>query len=171
MPRKEKDKSPKKKTKDKSPKKREDPAMDEAEINRRLLQNALDQANAKAEQKLEERLKALEAELTKKYQDERIELQDAFEQSRGEKPSTKETQVFKDAMYDAVKPEAAANHTGSSYVDKKNQIPRRFLELLQEYEYNPSPSRRGDAQLNLLFSFLTEMQIGPFIISWYRDRD
>ena len=34
--------------------------MDEAEINRRLLQNALDQANAKAEQKLEERLKALE---------------------------------------------------------------------------------------------------------------
>ena len=53
--------------------------MDEAEINRRLLQNALDQANAKAEQKLEERLKALEAELTKKYQDERIELQDAFQ--------------------------------------------------------------------------------------------
>ena len=102
--------------------------MDEAEINRRLLQNALDQANAKAEQKLEERLKALEAELTKKYQDERIELpvQDAaFEQSRGEKPSTKETYVFKEAMFDAVK---AANH--SSYVDKKNQIPKRFLELL-----------------------------------------
>ena len=99
--------------------------MDEAEINRRLLQNALDQANAKAEQKLEERLKALEAELTKKYQDERIELQDAaFEQSRGEKPSTKETYVFKEAMFDAVK---AANH--SSYVDKKNQIPKRFLEL------------------------------------------
>ena len=101
--------------------------MDEAEINRRLLQNALDQANAKAEQKLEERLKALEAELTKKYQDERIELQDrdAFEQSRGEKPSTKETYVFKEAMFDAVK---AANH--SSYVDKKTQIPKRFLELL-----------------------------------------
>ena len=79
MPRKEKDKSPKQKTKDKSPKKREDPAMDEAEINRRLLQNALDQANAKAEQKPEERLKALEAELTKKYQDERIELQDTFQ--------------------------------------------------------------------------------------------
>ena len=33
--------------------------MDEAEINRRLLQNALDQANAKAEQKLEERLSSL----------------------------------------------------------------------------------------------------------------
>ena len=103
----------------------EDPAMQEAEFNR-LLRTALDQANAKAEQKLEERLKALEAELTKKYQDERIELQDAaFEQSRGEKPSTKETYVFKEAMFDAVK---AANH--SSYVDKKNQIPKRFLELL-----------------------------------------
>ena len=125
MPRQEK--SPKKKSKKKSPKKseEEDPAMDEADINR-FLQNALDQANAKAEQKLEERLKALEAELTKKYQDERIELQDAaFEQSRGEKPSTKETYVFKEAMFDAVK---AANH--SSYVDKKNQIPKRFLELL-----------------------------------------
>ena len=64
MPRKEKDKSPKKKTKEKSPKKREDPAMDEAEINRRLLQNALDQANAKAEQKLEERLTAIRVMMT-----------------------------------------------------------------------------------------------------------
>ena len=35
--------------------------MDEDEINR-LLQNAIDQANGKAEQKLEERLKALEAD-------------------------------------------------------------------------------------------------------------
>ena len=115
MPRKEKDKSPKKKTKEKSPKKREDsvPAMDEAEINRRLLQNALDQANAKAEQKLEERLKALEAELTKKYQDERIELQDAYAQSRGDKPSTKETHIFQQSMYDAVK---AANHRYRRYV-------------------------------------------------------
>ena len=60
--------------------------MDEAEINRRLLQNALDQANAKAEQKLEERLKALKEDLTKKYQEERIEVQDAFAQSRGDKP-------------------------------------------------------------------------------------
>ena len=117
-----KEKSARKKTPKKS--EEENPAMQEADINR-LLQNALDQANAKAEQKLEERLKALEAELTKKYQDERIELQDAFEQSRGEKPSTKETYVFKEAMFDAVK---AANH--SSYVDKKTQIPNRFLELL-----------------------------------------
>ena len=54
MPRKEqtpKKKTPKKKTKEKSPKRSEDPKMDEAEINR-LLQNALDEANARAEQKL-----------------------------------------------------------------------------------------------------------------------
>ena len=133
MPRQEK--SPKKKSKKKSPKKseEEDPAMDEADINR-FLQNALDQANAKAEQKLEERLKALEAELTKKYQDERIELpvpvQDAaFEQSRGEKPSTKETYVFKEAMFDAVK---AANH--SSYVDKKPKYPKGFWSYLLELD-------------------------------------
>ena len=52
MPRKEK--SPKKKT----PKKRdlEDPAMQEADINR-ILKDALDQANAKSEQKLKEQLK------------------------------------------------------------------------------------------------------------------
>ena len=40
------------------PKESEDPVMDEATINR-LLQNALDEANARAEQNLEERLTAL----------------------------------------------------------------------------------------------------------------
>ena len=67
------------------PKESEDPVMDEAAINQ-LLKNAIDQANAEAEQKLEERLKALKEDLTKKYQEERIELQDAFAQSRGDKP-------------------------------------------------------------------------------------
>ena len=38
--------------------------MDEAEINRRRLQNALDQANAKSEQKLKEQLKLEELEDT-----------------------------------------------------------------------------------------------------------
>ncbi len=85
MPRKQKELSPKKKTKEKTPKKSEDPVMDEAAINQ-LLKNAIDQANAEAEQKLEERLKALKEDLTKKYQEERIELQDAFAQSRGDKP-------------------------------------------------------------------------------------
>ena len=85
MPRKQKELSPKKKTKEKSPKESEDPAMDEAAINQ-LLKNALDQANAQAEQKLEERLTALRDEITKEHQVEMIELQDAFAQSRGEKP-------------------------------------------------------------------------------------
>ena len=50
------------KTKEKSPKKSEDPKMDEAAINR-LLQNALNEANARAEQNLEERLTALREEI------------------------------------------------------------------------------------------------------------
>ena len=72
MPRKQKELSPKKKTKEKSPKKSEleDPKMDEAAINR-LLQNALDEANAslRAEQNLEERLTALREleEINKKH--------------------------------------------------------------------------------------------------------
>ena len=53
--------------KEKSPKKRdsdlEDPAMQEADINR-ILKDALDQANAKSEQKLKEQLKLEELEDT-----------------------------------------------------------------------------------------------------------
>ena len=125
--------------------------MDEAEINR-LLQNALDEANARAEQKLEERLTALREEINQKHQDQ-------FAQSRGANPTTKETQMMRGVMIDAVK---AANH--SSYFDRKPRanIPKRFSELLvlaEEHKYNPST--RGDAQLKLLFSYLTEMQIGP----------
>ena len=41
----------------------EDPAMQEADINR-ILKDALDQANAKSEQKLKEQLKELEDRLT-----------------------------------------------------------------------------------------------------------
>ena len=66
-----------KSAKKKSPKKSEEenPAMQEADINR-LLKDALDQANAQHEQKLKE----LEARPTKKFDDEVIEMQDAFEQ-------------------------------------------------------------------------------------------
>ena len=62
-------------------------------------------------------------------------------------------------MIDTVK---AANH--SSYFDREPNIPKRFSELLvlaEEHKYNPST--RGDAQLKLLFSYLTEMQIGPYL--------
>ena len=123
MPRQEK--SPKKKSKKKSPKKseEEDPAMDEADINR-FLQNALDQANAKAEQKFKEQLKEAEDRLTKKFDDEVLEIQRAFEESRGERPSTKDTNLLQEAVVTAVK---AVHH--QNYTDKKNQIPKRFLEL------------------------------------------
>ena len=62
--------------------------MDTAAINE-LLKNALDQAKAEAEQKLEERLKEAEDRLTKKLDDEVLEIQRAFEESRGAKPTTK----------------------------------------------------------------------------------
>ena len=63
MPRKQKELSAKKKTKEKSPKKSEAPEMDTAAINE-LLKNALDQAKAEAEQKLEERLTAIRVMMT-----------------------------------------------------------------------------------------------------------
>ena len=56
--------------------------MDEDEINR-LMQNALDQANARAEQKFEERLTALREEFNQKHQEEMTELQEQLAQSRG----------------------------------------------------------------------------------------
>ena len=68
--------------------------MDPAAINE-LVKNAIDQANAeadavRAEQKLEERLKEAEdSRLTKKLDDEVLEIQRAFEESRGAKPTTK----------------------------------------------------------------------------------
>ena len=105
MPRQDKTPKKKKKSKEKSPpqesEESEDPAMDDSEAAmNRLLQNAFDQAHAQAEQKFEERLKALEADreeqikvvedrLTKKFDDEVLEVQRAFEESRGAKPTTK----------------------------------------------------------------------------------
>ena len=68
--------------------------MDPAAINE-LVKNAIDQANAeadavRAEQKLEERLKEAEDRLTKKLDDEVLEIiQRAFEESRGAKPTKK----------------------------------------------------------------------------------
>ena len=63
----------------------------------RLLQNAVEQIKAEAEQKLEERLKAVEADreakikvvedrLTKKFDEEVREVRQAFEESRGANP-------------------------------------------------------------------------------------
>ena len=65
-----------------------------------VIQNAIEQIKAEAEQKFEERLKAVEADreaqikvaedrLTKKFDDEVREVRQAFEESRGAKPTTK----------------------------------------------------------------------------------
>ena len=81
MPKQEK--TPKKKSKKKSPQKSEEsdyPAMDQDEMNR-LLQNAIEHAQAELQQKHEEHIKALEANreaqikvvedrLTKKFDEE-----------------------------------------------------------------------------------------------------
>ena len=56
----------------------------------------------------------------------------------------------------------AAHH--KSYLDRRPHVPKKFTELLEEYKYNPSI--RGDAQLKLLFSYISEMQIGPYL--WIR---
>ena len=153
------DKTPKKKSKKKSsPQKSgesEYPAMDQEEYNR-LLQNAIEQIKAEAEQKFEERLKAVEADreaqikvaedrLTKKFDDEVREVRQAFEESRGANPTTRDTTLMRGIMTEAV---VAANN--ASLHTQKPYIPNRFLDVLEEHKY--SPYIRGDAQLKLLFS-------------------
>ena len=105
MPRESKKKTPKKK----STKESETPKMDEDEINR-LMQNALDKANARAEQKFEERLTALREEFNQKHQEEMIELQDQLAQSRGGF-TTQEKYAVKELMVDAV---TAAHHSSTT---------------------------------------------------------
>ena len=132
------DKTPKKKPKKKSPQKSgetEYPAMDQEEYNR-LLQNAIEQIKAEAEQKFEERLKAVEADreaqikvaedrLTKKFDDEVREVRQAFEESRGANPTTRDTTLMRGIMTEAV---VAANN--ASLHTQKPYIPKRFLDLL-----------------------------------------
>ena len=140
------DKTPKKKSKKKSPQKSgetEYPAMDQEEYNR-LLQNAIEQIKAEAEQKFEERLKAVEADreaqikvaedrLTKKFDDEVREVRQAFEESRGANPTTRDTTLMRGIMTEAV---VAANN--ASLHTQKPYIPKRFLDLLEEHrdKYN-----------------------------------
>ena len=114
------EKTPKKKSKKKSPQKSEEseyPEMDQAEMNR-LFQNAIEHAQAELQQKHEERIKALEADreaqikavedrLTKKFDEEVREVQQAFEESRGANPTTKDTTLMRGIMTEAV---VAANN-------------------------------------------------------------
>ena len=114
-------KTPKKKSKEKTPQKSEEseyPAMDPDEYNR-LLQNAVEYAQAKLEQKHEEHIKALEADreakikvvedttstrpgLTKKFDEEVREVRQAFEESRGANPTTRDTTLMRSVMKEAV---------------------------------------------------------------------
>ena len=75
--------------------------MTEADFNQ-LLQNALEQLNAQHEEKLKELDKKLTKSFDKKFEEQKIhhedemrEMQDTWEQTRGEKPSTKDTQIFR----------------------------------------------------------------------------
>ena len=108
-------KTPKKKSKEKTPQKSgesEYPAMDQDEMNR-LLQNAIEHAQAELQQKHEERIKALEADreaqikvvedrLTKKFDEEVREVRQAFEESRGANPTTRDTTLMRSVMKEAV---------------------------------------------------------------------
>ena len=111
-------KSPKKKTKEKSPQRTgesEYPEMDQDEFNRRL-QNAIEQSKAELQQQHDEQIRVVEERLTKKFDEEVRELSQAFEESRGANPTTKDTTWMRDVMTEAV---VAANnaslHTEKPY--------------------------------------------------------
>ena len=109
-------KTPKKKSKEKTPQKSEEseyPAMEQEEL-KRLVQNAIEQSQAQLQQKHEEQIKRLEADrealeerLTRKFEDEVRELNRAFEESRGENPTTKDITWMRKIMEEAV---VAANN-------------------------------------------------------------
>ena len=104
-----------KKSKEKTPQKSgesEYPAMDEDEYNR-LFQNAIEYAQAQLEQKHADHIKALEADreakikvvedrLTKKFDEEVREVRQAFEESRGANPTTRDTTLMRSVMKEAV---------------------------------------------------------------------
>ena len=133
-------KTPKKKSKEKTPQKSgesEYPAMDQEELNE-LVQNAIEQSQAQLQQKHEEQIKRLEADreaqmkvveerLTRKFEDEVRELNRAFEESRGENPTTKDTTWMRKIMEEAV---VAANN--ASLHTQKPYIPNRFLGLKKD---------------------------------------
>ncbi len=86
--------------------------MDEDEYNR-LFQNAIEYAQAQLEQKHADHIKALEADreakikvvedrLTKKFDEEVREVRQAFEESRGANPTTRDTTLMRSVMKEAV---------------------------------------------------------------------
>ena len=132
--------------------------MDQDTFNR-LLQNAIEQSKAQLQQQHDEQIKVVEERLTKKIDDEVRELSQAFDESRGANPTTRDTTWMRDVMTEAV---VAANN--ANLHTQKPYIPNSFLDVLEEQKY--SPYIRGEAQMKLLFTYLTEMQIAPYL--WIR---
>ena len=114
--------------------------MDEETYNR-LLRNTIEHTKAELEAKLKqqhkEQLKEVEERLTKKFDDEVRELSQAWDESRGANPTTRDKTWMRDIMTEAV---VAANN--ASLHTQKPYIPKRFLDLLEEHrdKYN----RHGD---------------------------
>ena len=102
----------------------------------------------------------MEERLTRKFDDEVRELSRAFDESRGANPTTRDTTLMRDVMTE----EAVVAANNASLTTQKPYITNRFLDALEEQKYNPYI--RGDAQLKLLFTYLSEMQIGPYL--WIR---
>ena len=97
-------KSPKKKTKEKSPQRTgesEYPEMDQDTFNR-LVQNAIEQSKAQLQQQHDEQIRVVEERLTKRFDDEVRELSQAFDESRGANPTTRDTTWMRDIMTEAV---------------------------------------------------------------------
>ena len=74
-------------------------------------------------------------------------------------PTTRDATWMRNIMTEAV---VAANN--ANLTTQKPYIPNRFLDAIDEQKY--SPYIRGDAQLKLLFTYISEMQIGPYL--WVR---
>ena len=112
-------KTPKKKTKEKSPQRTEEseyPEMDQETYNR-LFQNAIEQSKAELQQQHDEQIRVVEERLTKKFDEEVRELSQAFEESRGANPKTKDTTWMRDVMTEAVVAANNANlHTQKPYI-------------------------------------------------------
>ena len=92
--------------------------MTEADFNQ-LLQNALEQLNAQHEEKLKELDKKLTKSFDKKFEEQKIhhedemrEMQDTWEQTKGEKLSMKDTHIFKEAIVTAVQAAHHQTYTG-----------------------------------------------------------
>ena len=142
-------KTPKKKTKEKSPQRTEEseyPAMDEETYNR-LLRNTIEHTKAELEAKLKqqhkEQLKEVEERLTKKFDDEVRELSQAWDESRGANPTTRDKTWMRDIMTEAVVAANNANLTTQKPYMKKLGVEDNEIE-----EAKDMVARKIECELN-----------------------